>query len=76
MPTNMQSSLIFHYNLKLYDSDQDKFDDVSLKRVGLITKCEEFLSKNKNVETFKVINSFNEMINQVNNIARIVIDEE
>lgn len=32
MPTNMQSSLIFHYNLKFYDSDGDSYDGVSLKR--------------------------------------------
>lgn len=32
MPSDMQSSLIFHYNLKLYDSDKDVFDNVSLKR--------------------------------------------
>lgn len=28
----MQSCLIFHYNLKFYDSDEDSFDTVSLKR--------------------------------------------
>lgn len=28
----MQSCLIFHYNLKFYDSDEDSFDAVSLKR--------------------------------------------
>ncbi|XP_067137099.1 hillarin-like [Centruroides vittatus] len=32
IPTNMASSLIFHYNLKFYDSDIDNFDGVSLKR--------------------------------------------
>ncbi|KAK8738384.1 hypothetical protein OTU49_003839 [Cherax quadricarinatus] len=32
MPGHMQSSLIFHYNLKLYDSDKDHYDTVSLKR--------------------------------------------
>ncbi|RXG72482.1 Hillarin [Armadillidium vulgare] len=32
MPQDMQSSLIFHYNLKLYDSDKDVFDNTSLKR--------------------------------------------
>lgn len=32
MPPHMQSSLIFHYNLKLYDSDKDQYDTVSLKR--------------------------------------------
>ncbi|KAI5721692.1 hypothetical protein M8J77_024257 [Diaphorina citri] len=32
MPVNMQSSLIFHYNLKLYDGDGDMLDGVSLKR--------------------------------------------
>ena len=32
MPANMQSSLIFHYNLKFYDSDGDNYDGISLKR--------------------------------------------
>ncbi|CAO1303739.1 unnamed protein product [Diamesa serratosioi] len=32
MPSDMQSCLIFHYNLKFYDSDEDSFDAVSLKR--------------------------------------------
>lgn len=43
MPAHMQSSLIFHYNLKFYDSDGDGFDGVSLKRfvmqVGVWTNC-------------------------------------
>ncbi|KAJ8924101.1 hypothetical protein NQ315_006883 [Exocentrus adspersus] len=32
MPAHMQGTLIFHYNLKFYDSDGDSFDGVSLKR--------------------------------------------
>ncbi|KAK9727924.1 LIM domain [Popillia japonica] len=32
MPAHMQGSLIFHYNLKFYDSDGDSFEAVSLKR--------------------------------------------
>ncbi|XP_046750994.1 hillarin isoform X1 [Diprion similis] len=32
MPAHMQSSLIFHYNLKFYDSDGDGYDGISLKR--------------------------------------------
>jgi len=32
MPTHLLSSLIFHYNLKLYDSDKDQYDGVNLKR--------------------------------------------
>ncbi|XP_037086909.1 hillarin-like [Pollicipes pollicipes] len=32
MPTHMQSSLIFHYNLKFYDNDGDTYEGVSLKR--------------------------------------------
>lgn len=32
MPAHMQSSLIFHYNLKFYDTEGDGFDGVSLKR--------------------------------------------
>lgn len=32
MPTDMQSCLIFHYNLKFYDSEEDSYDSVSLKR--------------------------------------------
>lgn len=32
MPATLQSSLIFHYNLKCYENDGDTFDGVSLKR--------------------------------------------
>lgn len=32
MPAHMQGTLIFHYNLKFYNSDGDGFDGVSLKR--------------------------------------------
>ena len=32
MPNSLQSSLIFHYNLKCYENDGDTFDGVSLKR--------------------------------------------
>lgn len=32
MPAHMQSTLIFHYNLKFYDTEGDGFDGVSLKR--------------------------------------------
>jgi hypothetical protein len=32
MPANMQSSLIFHYNLKFFENDADHFEGVSLKR--------------------------------------------
>lgn len=32
MPSDMQGCLIFHYNLKFYDSDEDSYDAVSLKR--------------------------------------------
>ena len=32
MPSNMQASLIFHYNLKFYDNDTDTFENTSLKR--------------------------------------------
>lgn len=32
MPTHMIPSLIFHYNLKYYDSDLEHFDGISLKR--------------------------------------------
>ncbi|KAJ6642775.1 Hillarin [Pseudolycoriella hygida] len=32
MPSDMQSCLIFHYNLKFYDSEDDSYDGVSLKR--------------------------------------------
>ncbi|XKL63662.1 hypothetical protein PGB90_006026 [Kerria lacca] len=32
MPSTLQSSLIFHYNLKCYENDGDTFDGVSLKR--------------------------------------------
>lgn len=43
MPADMQGCLIFHYNLKFYDSEEDSFDTVSLKRfvmqVGGIIYC-------------------------------------
>ena len=32
MPLDMQSALIFHYNLKFYNNDTDNYDGVSLKR--------------------------------------------
>ena len=32
MPVDMQSALIFHYNLKFYNNDTDNYDGVSLKR--------------------------------------------
>lgn len=32
MPAHMQSSLIFHYNLKFYDNDADNYNGISLKR--------------------------------------------
>lgn len=32
MPANMAATLIFHYNLKFYDSDVDSCDGISLKR--------------------------------------------
>lgn len=32
MPSHMSSSLIFHYNLKFYDTDIDTYEAVSLKR--------------------------------------------
>ncbi|CAG0888528.1 unnamed protein product [Darwinula stevensoni] len=32
MPAHLQSSLIFHYNLKFYENETDTYDGVSLKR--------------------------------------------
>lgn len=32
MPSHMQNSLIFHYNLKFYGKDTDNFEGISLKR--------------------------------------------
>ncbi len=32
MPSHMQNSLIFHYNLKFYGDDKDNYEGVSLKR--------------------------------------------
>lgn len=32
MPTHLIPSLIFHYNLKYFDSDKEDFDGISLKR--------------------------------------------
>lgn len=45
MPADMQGCLIFHYNLKFYDSEEDSFDTVSLKRfvmqVFALALCQE-----------------------------------
>lgn len=38
IPTNMQSNLIFHYNLKFYESEGDTYDGVSLKRFVMQVK--------------------------------------
>ena len=32
MPSHMQNSLIFHYNLKFYGKDTDNYEGISLKR--------------------------------------------
>ncbi len=32
MPSHMQNSLIFHYNLKFYGDEADAFEKISLKR--------------------------------------------
>ena len=32
MPSHMQNSLIFHYNLKFYGKDMDNYEGISLKR--------------------------------------------
>lgn len=40
MPAHMQSSLIFHYNLKFYDNDGDGYDGVSLKRFVMQVRFE------------------------------------
>lgn len=45
MPAHMQGSLIFHYNLKFYDSDGDSFDGVSLKRFVMQVIESVFLMK-------------------------------
>ena len=38
MPSHMQNSLIFHYNLKFYGDDKDNYDGVSLKRFVMQVK--------------------------------------
>lgn len=62
MPSNMQESLIFHYNLKFYDSEGDSFEGVSLKRFvmqvsnlkKLFTKLQIkiFSTKNRNLFSY------------------------
>lgn len=42
MPADMQGCLIFHYNLKFYDSEEDSFDAVSLKRFVMQVGVEDF----------------------------------
>lgn len=42
IPTNMQSNLIFHYNLKFYESEGDTYDGVSLKRFVMQVKRSTF----------------------------------
>ena len=32
MPPHMETSLIFHYNLKFYGDDKDNYEGISLKR--------------------------------------------
>ena len=38
MPLDMQSALIFHYNLKFYNNDADNYEGVSLKRFVMQVK--------------------------------------
>lgn len=54
MPTNMQSSLIFHYNLKFYDSDGDSYDGVSLKRFVMQVKF-MFISYLSNFSYYSIL---------------------
>jgi len=44
MPAHMQSSLIFHYNLKFFDSEGDAYDSVSLKRFVMQVSAKLFSS--------------------------------
>lgn len=44
MPPSMSSSLIFHYNLKFYDSDVDSFEGVSLKRFVMQSVVDNIVS--------------------------------
>ena len=40
MPSHMQNSLIFHYNLKFYGDEADAFEKISLKRfVMQVCEC-------------------------------------
>lgn len=48
MPSNMQASLIFHYNLKFYDNDTDTFESISLKRFVMQVFIIPFLFSKKN----------------------------
>lgn len=50
MPADMQGCLIFHYNLKFYDSEEDSFDTVSLKRFVMQVRLERRLSADEFLE--------------------------
>ena len=47
MPVEMQSALIFHYNLKFYNKDTDNFEGVSLKRFVMQVRGAELSIKNE-----------------------------
>lgn len=51
MPSHMENSLIFHYNLKFYGDDKDNYEGVSLKRfvmqVTLTTISKSNISKQR-----------------------------
>ncbi|XP_013773094.1 hillarin-like [Limulus polyphemus] len=44
MPSHMSSSLIFHYNLKLFDSDVNTYNGVSLKRCVMQSVVDNIVS--------------------------------
>lgn len=53
MPSNMQASLIFHYNLKFYDNDTDTFETISLKRF-VMQVCTYFAHDAERISFLKI----------------------
>ena len=50
MPSHMQNSLIFHYNLKFYGKDTDNYEGISLKRfVMQVEKSINYYSSGVNI---------------------------
>ena len=60
MPSHMQNSLIFHYNLKFYGNDTDNYDGISLKRFVMQVKKQNNLQFRNEIDF--VLESYNIML--------------